>query len=473
MSDWKALAISEANIAGCATDIVLATVEAETGGRNISGDSGNALGYGQVWKKWHMAEFVLAGTELHLIVPEDLPGLTALTLNNDQYSMRVTVKVIKKVWEAARGNWAKFTYSYVGAKIPTDDFIRRQNIWNKYHNSNFDYTGTPSFINNSYNVEIPSTNYGVVKGSAKSKGLLFGRRYRIIVSLSGKTAIDVSDMHCTFKCTKNMLTEPNYSQVVIYNLSAKTENAIIHEGSRIVIEAGYEGDQYGVIFDGNVLQPIREKEDGNTYKLTLICIDGDKFYSGAFLVSSAVKGQTARDIVNTCTNKGTVTAQQNFISDSLSKAKLTRGKVMFGSAKKYLRQVAKSENATLYLDNGMVNIVKAKDFNKNEIVELNPSTGLVGVPTQLNYGLTGKCLLNPRIKLNTLVHISGDLVKSQQASQTAQYTLDNDGIYRITQITYTGDTRGTEWYCDFETVSQAGTVPSIISGTSDTSASMW
>ena len=244
-------------------------------------------------------------------------------------------------------------------------------------------------------------------------------------------------------------------------------------GPRIVIEAGYEGNQYGVIFDGNVLQPIREKEDGNTYKLTLICIDGDAFYNGAFLISSAVKGQTARDIINTCTSKGTVTAQQNFISDSLSNLKLTRGKVMFGTAKKYLRQVAKSENATLYLDNGKVNIIKAPDFNKDEIVEINPTSGLIGIPTQLNYGVTGKCLLNPRIKLNTLIHISNDLVKAQQASQKAQYTLDNDGIYRVTQITYSGDTRGTEWYCEFETVSQAGKVPSIISGMSDTSASMW
>ncbi len=63
MSDWKSLAITEAQANGCATDIVLATVEAETGGRNITGDSGRALGYGQVWSKWHMAEFKQAGSE--------------------------------------------------------------------------------------------------------------------------------------------------------------------------------------------------------------------------------------------------------------------------------------------------------------------------------------------------------------------------------------------------------------------------
>jgi hypothetical protein len=470
MSDWKTLAITEANAVGCANDIMLATVEAETGGRNISGDSGNALGYGQVWVKWHRYAFEEAGAELGISVPSALGALTIVTLGNDQFSMRVAAKVIKRTWESVNGDWAKFTYKYVGPGIPASDFTRRQNIWNKYHNSNFDYSGTSSFINQSSSIEIPSTNYEVVKGSAKSKNLLYGRKYRIIVSLNGTTALDVSDMRCTFKCVKTALMEPNYSEVVIYNLSAKTENAIIQEGSRIIIEAGYEGDQYGIVFDGNVLQPIREKEDGNTYKLTLIAIDGDAFYNGGFIVSSLVKGQTARNIVDNCTKKASVSAQSNFISDSLSGAKLTRGKVLFGLSRDYIRQVAKSNDATFYLDDGKVNIIKATDFKSNEIVELSPASGLIGVPSQLNYGVSGKCLLNPRIKLNSLVHIDNSLIRAQQATQTAQYSLDNDGIYRVIKVTYTGDTRGNDWYTEFETVSQSGAIPSMLSSSS---GSMW
>lgn len=472
MSDWKTLAISEANVAGCATDIVLATVEAETGGRNVTGDSGNALGYGQVWQKWHRDAFEKAGAELGLTVPTSLSSLTALVLNNNQYSMRVAVKVIKNVWSSAKGDWAQFTYKYVGPAIPDSDFKRRQDIWNKYRNSNFDYTDTASFYsasNASSTIQIPSTDYEVT-GTAKTKDLLYGRKYRIIVSLAGETALDVSDLRCTFKCVKNALAEPNYSEVVIYNLSAQNENTIIQEGSRIVIEAGYEGDQYGIIFDGNVLQPIREKEDGHTYKLTLVSMDGDNFYNGAFVMSSLVKGQTARNIVDACTSKSNVTATSNFISESLSSVKLTRGKVLFGQAKTYLKQVAKSENATFYLDDGKVNIVRATDLPNNEIIDLSPASGLIGVPSQQNYGVTGKCLLNPRIKLNSLIHIDNSLVRAQQASLTAQYTLDNDGIYRVTQITYNGDTRGDNWYCEFETVSQAGNIPSILTGTA---TSIW
>lgn len=465
MSDWKSLAIQEANSVGCPNDIMLATVESETSGRNVTGDSGNALGYGQVWKKWHMAAFQQAGEELGLTVPTDLPSLTILVLGNDQYSMRVAAKVIKYTWEAAKGDWAQFTYKYVGPGIPAENFKRRQEVWNKYHNSNYDYSGTYA----SETVQYPSTNYEVA-GYGTSQGYLYGRRYRILVSLNGETALDVSTMRCTFNCSKNALMQPNYSETVIYNLSAGTENAIIQEGSRIVIEAGYEGEQYGIIFDGNVLQPIREKEDGNTYKLTLISIDGDAFYNGGFIVTSLVKGQTARTVVDTCTSKASVTAQQSFISDSLSNAKLTRGKVLFGLAKDYIRQVAKSENATFYLDDGKVNIIKATDFNPDEIIDLSPTSGLIGVPEQQNYGVKGKCLLNPRIKINSLIHIDNSLVRAQQASQTAQYTLDNDGIYRVINVTYVGDTRGNDWYTEFETVSQSGAVPSMLT---DSTTSLW
>lgn len=470
MSDWRSLATSEAQIQDCAVDIVLATVDAETSGTNIIGDSGNALGYGQVWPKWHMDAFQSAGKELGITVPTSLSSLTTLVLSNDQFSMRVAVKVIKAYWNAAGGDWSKFTHAYVGPNIPDSDFIRRQNIWNKYHNSNFDYTGTPQFYSSdTTDIQFPSTNYEVLSGTQKNKNLIYGRRYRIIVSLSGQTALDVSDLRCTFKCVKTALMEPNYSEVVIYNLSAKTENTIIKEGSRIVIEAGYEGDQYGVIFDGNILQPIREKENGNTYKLTLIAIDGDTFYNGGFVVSSLTRGQTARTIIDNVTGKNSsVPVTTNHISENLSSSKLTRGKVIFGLSKDYLRQVAKSNNATFYLDNGKVNIIKATDFNKDEIISLSPESGLIGVPNQQNNGVSGKSLLNPRIKLNSFVHINNSLVRAQQASQTAQYSLDNDGIYRVIKLTQVGDTRGNDWYTEFETISQAGNIPSILNNSTGT-----
>lgn len=67
--------------------------------------------------------------------------------------------------------------------------------------------------------------------------------------------------------------------MTIYNLSPNTENKLIKAGQRIIIEAGYTGSQYGVIFAGKVVQPIRSKENAVDYKLTLVSMDEEVYAS--------------------------------------------------------------------------------------------------------------------------------------------------------------------------------------------------
>ena len=126
-------------------------------------------------------------------------------------------------------------------------------------------------------------------------------------------------------------------------------------------------------------------------------------------------------------------------------------------------------------DDGKVNIVRANDLPKDTIVELSPKSGLIGTPTQVEYGISFKSLLNPRLKLNTFVHIDNSLVREKQympnfvnpqaAQGTAQIirSLDNDGIYRIIRVTHSGDTRGDAWYTECETISQVGLIPTMAS----------
>ena len=491
LSNGKALAVEEAQRQNCDIDIVLATVDAETSFTNITGDSGNALGYGQVWPLWHMDAFTAAASELGLALPSGMDALRNFTLANDRFSMAVTVKVIKSMWIGANKNWRQFTLSYVGSGIPKWDYDRRLNIWNQY-------TNNPSNISNAYayngsssggsasqgnpvssalvfDTNVPTTSNQVIKNSVQSGNILYGRRYRVIVSNAQGNALNVSQLRCTFRITKVAMMEPNLAEICIYNLNAETENRIINEGNRVIIEAGYEGEQYGLIFDGDVIQPIREKENGTTYKLTLTALDSDRFFNFGVANYSLKKGMSARDQITELTTRAANTAQLGSISENLNDYQLTRGKVVFGLARDYLRQIAQSQNATYYMDDGKVNIVRANDLPKDTIVELSPKSGLIGTPTQVEYGISFKSLLNPRLKLNTFVHIDNSLVREKQympnfvnpqaAQGTAQIirSLDNDGIYRIIRVTHSGDTRGDAWYTECETISQVGLIPTMAS----------
>lgn len=470
LSNWIAVVTAEANKQGCPVPIALATIEAESSGTNVNGSIYGVVGWGQIYLKYHADAIKYAEREFNVTAPTDMSSLIAFVLGNDAFSLGVSIFVINQMWTAAGGSWSSFTYSYVGSGISASDFKRRQDIWNKYQNSNYD-TGSNSGgvaqaagFGPQQDIVLPTTNYEVVAGSGKNGDVLFGRRYRIIVSdLTGEKALDVSQLRCVFSCIKVIQMQPQFSTIAIYNLSAKTENTIINEGCRIVLEAGYEGEQYGVIFDGNVVQSIRNKEDGVTYSLTLVAADADMWMSYSLSAFSMVKGQNSRVVLQNLASKASIPSELGSISDSLSKSKLTRGKVFFGLTSDYVRQMARSENATAYIEGGKINIVKAADLPDGEIIELSPATGLIGVPVQSEYGVTIKCLLNPQIKVNTLIHVDNSLIRNEQYEQGQPiYSLDHDGIYRVIQTTITGDTRGTDWYTEVETVTQSGILPAMV-----------
>ena len=275
------------------------------------------------------------------------------------------------------------------------------------------YTGGDS-ANSQQGITVEATNYQVVEGSEKEGDILFGRRYRITVSDSNGDALDVSQLHCLFSITKTIQMEPNTSEISIYNLNAKTENAILINGKRVTVEAGYEGTQFGLIFDGDILQTIREKEDATTFKLTIIALDSDRAINFDISNFSIARGQTQRSMVEHIVNKAENPVSIGSISDKLSGQTLTRGKVFFGKSSDYLRQIAKSNETQYYMDNGSLNLINLEELPKDEIFDLSPKSGLIGTPEQTDFGISGQCLLNPQIKLNSLIHVDNSLVRAKR-----------------------------------------------------------
>lgn len=311
---------------------------------------------------------------------------------------------------------------YDDAKADYAEYIMNQiikpNKLEQYDSGTYVGGGAADSANNEstqQTIQIESTNYQVVKGSEKYGDYLFGRRHRIVIVDSQGGAIDVSDLHCVFNITKTMLMEANTSEIVIYNLNAKTENAISTGGSRITIEAGYEGtQQFGKIFDGDILQCIREKEDAHTYKLTIVALDSDRAVNVDISNFSIMRGQTLRSVAEHIVSEAKNPVKMGTIAESLSNTTLTRGKVIFGKSSDFLEQIAKSKGLQFYMDDGTVNLVDLKELPKDEIIELNPKSGLIGTPEQTDYGISGQCLLNPLIKLNSLIHVDNSLVRAKK-----------------------------------------------------------
>lgn len=290
--------------------------------------------------------------------------------------------------------------------------------------------------------------------------MLFGRKYRVIVSDINGIGIDVSTLRCTFQIEKSLSETPNYAEIVLYNLSAQTENSIIKEGAKVILEAGYQNPQYGLIFSGDIVQPLRGKEDNTTYTLTLVSQDGDLFYNKGIINASFRAGQTQRDVLENIAKQSTNALEIGQLSDNLTPTALPRGKALFGLTRDYFRQIAKSEQAAFYINNNKIEFIKAMDLPTNEVIQLNGKSGLIGMPEQTEEGIQATCLLNPLLDLNKMVAIDLSSIQRQKADRNSELkNIAGAGIFKIIKIAHKGDTRGDEWYTEFTAVAQTGAVP--------------
>lgn len=312
---------------------------------------------------------------------------------------------------------------------------------------------------------VPSGEfYEVDKLSGVYGDWLYGRRYRVFVELDNGKSLDVSELKCTFEIVKDMTSlEANTSKLSIYNLNPNDENLFIQHGSKIVIEAGYAGSQYGVIFSGNVVQALRSKENGVDYCLTLVSFDADRYVTYGLINISLASKQTMRKARDTLMTKSSYDVGSGFLTDT--NISYPRGKVMFGMSKDYLAQISKTTNSTFYIDDGKLNIVSAPDIQKGRILSFGPDSGLINFPEQNELGISCEVLLNPQVKLNSLFHLDNERVKNQEYSLgQAIRQLDTEGIYRVVKLTHVGDTHGKDWYTKIDAISQAGILNSAVPG---------
>ena len=316
------------------------------------------------------------------------------------------------------------------------------------------------FKTSTTDIEPSGEYYQIIDLKGVTKDWLYGRRYRVIVDLGGGEAFDVSNLRCEFEINKSLYLKMQTSKLTIWNLSPENENKLITSGQRIIIEAGYNGEFYGKIFEGNIIQPLRYKDNGVDYKLTLISMDSDRFVSSAIIGISEVAQQSRRNVISDIASKASIPSQiGNLVKSDFS---YPRGKIMFGKASDYLEQIAKSEKARYYNEDGKVNIVDAGTIEEGYIFDLGPKTGLINSPVQNEYGVDCECLLNPMIRLNSLFHLDNSRVKGMEYSYgTPVRSLDTEGIYRVIEISYVGDTRGDDWKCKINAITQSGMLPDM------------
>lgn len=275
--------------------------------------------------------------------------------------------------------------------------------------------------------------------------------------------LDLSQFHFKFDIIGADTEAPNTSIIRVYNLGKNTVNTIIKEFSVVILQAGYETGNFGIIFSGNVTQYRRGKENNVDSYLEIRASDGDVPYNYGFVNFSLPAGssnaQVAANISSQIGAPLDPTATQ-YLTDLAATGGviLTRGKVMFGMARAHLRDIARSTQSRWSIVNGSIFFIPFDGYLPGEVVVMNSTTGMVGVPEATDNGITVRCLLNPYIQIGQRIQINeGDVTQTTVNRQFfANYhqpppyiaNVTRDGIYRAMVVEHTGDTRDNSWFTD-------------------------
>lgn len=301
----------------------------------------------------------------------------------------------------------------------------------------------------------------------------YGRKATLLITRAGQagnnfsafvapSTIDLSNMHFRFRTAQCDVESPNNCSIRVWNLSEATVNAITrYEYDRVILQAGYDNTGHGVIFDGNIKQFRLGRESGTDTYLDILAADGDLAYNFSLInetiAAKSTPAQRNDILIKKLAEKGVTAGHVMEFTGGV----LPRGKVLFGMARVYMRQLAESQGATWGIDNGKINVIPLDGFKPGEALVLTAQTGLIGMPEQTNNGVEAKSLLNPRIEVASLVRIDNRSVNQllqQNGSTLASPAFDKyvglqnlahvaaDGLYRVFVVEHEGDTRGQEWY---------------------------
>lgn len=282
------------------------------------------------------------------------------------------------------------------------------------------------------------------------------RKASLVVEMAGNgadTLLDLSEMHFTFKTEAWTISAPKNIQLRIYNLKAETAKSITQDGAKIFLSAGYEGNN-GSIFVGEIVQIRTGRENGTDTYLDITAVDGDGVYNYSVVNISVAAGADVIGRVGAIAkaagiNKGVVQVQPDG-------AKLHRGRVYFGLARDHLDSLCGTIGADWSLNNGDLEVIAQNAYKAGDVPLLTTATGMIGVPEQMEEGISIRVLLNPNIEINKLVQIDNKSLQQfgfgvdldSQSKIGFQPPTSADGKYKVLYVTHTGDTRGTDWYTD-------------------------
>jgi hypothetical protein len=266
---------------------------------------------------------------------------------------------------------------------------------------------------------------------------------RATVQINGKK---YTGLRFAFQIEKSLKSEPNQAELRVWNLSEDSRKQLTKD-VYIAIDAGYEGDT-STVFKGN-LNKVDHQRQGPDWVTRARIGDGEKEIKKARVSTSLPRGAKPEQIVGNLLQSLTGVQSNGFdfklaAGNALSKIKqgdkagaikeLSNGFTAIGSAYDKLVLLGNNMGYDVSIQDKQITFLEP-DATLGELDFLyTPETGLVGSPEQVQKDhIKAKVLLNAKITPGIGIRLQ---------------SFGPKGRYRVEKMALTGDTHGTEWFCD-------------------------
>ncbi len=299
--------------------------------------------------------------------------------------------------------------------------------------------------------------------SGGSGGIIGGRHYlrkcSLVVADAAGAGTELSELRTIFDVRAFDFQSPNTAVITVYNLSPDIGKKLQKEGTRVILKAGYESADYGIIFSGQIKQFRTGRVDPTTTFFEIRAQDGDVAYNVSTINVTLAAGSTAEDALAAVLDAlKPYNVTRGFIG-TLPPDRSIRAQVFSGMTRDVLRDLSQTWGMTWSIQGGKLTILPLTGRAlPGDAIVLTSASGLIGRPEQTIDGIKARALLNPELVAGRTVRIDNtSITRGQynlaylgdlQNEMLNQVRVTEDGIYRVISVDYTGDTRGQDWYAD-------------------------
>lgn len=271
------------------------------------------------------------------------------------------------------------------------------------------------------------------------------------------------ELMISFDVSKSISSSANTASIDIYNLTESHRNAMGKEFDEVMLEAGYmppagfsgpgilnfsrgvngiysmstgqvstgSSGNVGIIFKGNI-RDVAHKRQGENIVTTISCGDGDKALRKGVTNKSYPKGTPVKtvveDIYKGLEKEGVTRGEWKFPDDMEPNFK--RPYVACGSCAREMNTLGRGKQFYWSIQNGAMEIIPGDGFI-GMVALISPKTGMIDTPTITDNGIRVSTLLNPEIRPGRRVKVESSIIDLNAT----------DGIYRVSECTFSGDNR--------------------------------